>query len=371
MRTRTAVAMAATTVLGAGGAALAAGRYGSDFALRPPPEGPASEAGVTLHGADAERVVLTRTPASARPGVYGLSGRDLHAAVGEILDGTAHSVTRRLLRVQRGTLTPGSRVRLTPQAYAGDPGSALGLEHTEVAVPGELGPLPAWFTPGVRDTWVITVHGLGATREHPLNVTAALHGHGFPQLTLAYRGDPGAPASPDGIGHLGATEWHDLDAAMRYAVEYGADRLVLYGWSTGATMALRALAESPERHRVSGLVLDSPVLDWRSTVRAAAGSHGLPGALMPLAVRAAQGRTGLVPGSVAEAADPARLTVPTLLLHGPDDTLAPWAASRELAALRPDLVTLHTVPHAPHAAMWNADPHGYEETLRRFLTPLM
>ncbi|POX42340.1 alpha/beta hydrolase, partial [Streptomyces sp. Ru71] len=37
----------------------------------------------------------------------------------------------------------------------------------------------------------------------------------------------------------------------------------------------------------------------------------------------------------------------------------------------PDLVALHTVAHAPHAAMWNADPEGYEEALRRFLTPLM
>jgi alpha-beta hydrolase superfamily lysophospholipase len=371
MRTRTAVAMAATTVLGAGTAALAAGRYGSRFALKPSPRGPVPEGEVTLHGARADQVVLTRTPASVRPGVWGLAGDDLHAAVGDVLDLTPYSVTRRLLRVQRGTLTPGGRLRLTPQVYAGDPGDALGLEHTEVLVPGELGPLPAWFVPGARDTWVITVHGLGTTREHPLNVASALHTHGFPQLVLGYRNDPGAPASPDGIGHLGATEWRDLDAAMRYAVEYGADRIVLFGWSTGATMALRALAESAVRDRVSGLVLDSPVLDWRSTVRAVAESNGVPGALMPLTVRAAEGRTDPYAERRTDAADPARPTVPTLLVHGPDDTLAPWAASRELAAGRDDLVSLHTVPGAPHAAMWNVGPADYEETLRRFLTPLM
>lgn len=371
MRTRTAVAMAATTVLGAGTAALAAGRYGSRFALRPSPRGPVPEGEVTLHSVTADQVVLTRTLSSARPGVWGLTGDDLHAAVGEVLDLTPYSVTRRLLRVQRGALTPGGRVRLTPQVYVGDPGSALGLDCTEVRVPGELGPLPAWFVPGARDTWVVAVHGLGATREHSLNTATALHTLGFPQLALAYRNDPGAPASPDGIGHLGATEWRDLDAAMRYAVDFGARRIVLFGWSTGATMALHALAESPVRGWVSGLVLDSPVLDWQSTVRAAAESNGVPGALMPLAVRAAEGRTGLHPEPVADAAEPARLTVPTLLVHGPDDTLAPWAASRELAALRDDLVILHTVPGAPHAAMWNVGPAGYEETLRRFLTPLM
>jgi pimeloyl-ACP methyl ester carboxylesterase len=215
------------------------------------------------------------------------------------------------------------------------------------------------------------VHGFGATREQALNVLPALHRHRLPQLVLGYRGDPGAPASPDGISHLGHTEWRDLDAAMRYAVEYGAERIVLFGWSTGATMALRALDRSPVRDRVAGLVLDSPVLDWRSTVRAAVVQHRLPGALTPLAVRAAEGRTGQHAARHDETADPDRLTVPTLLIHGPDDTFASWDATRELAARRPELVALHTVPGAPHAAMWNVDPDGYEETLRRFLTPLM
>lgn len=63
--------------------------------------------------------------------------------------------------------------------------------------------------------------------------------------------------------------------------------------------------------------------------------------------------------------------MPTLVVHGPDDVLAPWGPSRRLARRRPDLVTLHTVARAPHGALWNADPTEYEEVLRRFLTPLM
>jgi uncharacterized protein len=88
-------------------------------------------------------------------------------------------------------------------------------------------------------------------------------------------------------------------------------------------------------------------------------------------VRAAQGRTGLHDDGIAGAADPARFTVPTLVFHGPDDTVAPWIHSRRLAAVRPNLVALHTVRNAPHGCMWNADPKAYEEALRRFLTPLM
>ncbi|WP_461031049.1 serine aminopeptidase domain-containing protein, partial [Streptomyces sparsus] len=76
-------------------------------------------------------------------------------------------------------------------------------------------------------------------------------------------------------------------------------------------------------------------------------------------------------GRLAEAADPHRLTVPALLLHGPDDRIAPWETSRAFAAARPDLVQLHTAPGARHAAAWNVDPHRYEDVLSRFLTPHM
>lgn len=359
----------------AGAAAVAAGRFASDAALKAPPGRPLpTEPRLTVHGTAAGQIVLTRDLASLRPGTYGLAGSGLHAVVGPVLESaphTADTVVRRLHRVTHGTLDPGDKVWLTPNAYIGDPHAALGLEHADVDVPGELGALPAWFVPGARDTWVITVHGLGATREHPMNVMGFLHRQRFPVLDLAYRGDLGAPRPADGLNHLGESEWRDLDAAIRYATRYGARRVVLHGWSTGATMALRAAAHSAVRDRIAGLVLDSPVLHWESTLRALASARRTPGALLPLAVRAAQGRTGLLGDHADDAAQADRLDVPVLLFHGPDDTVAPWAFSRRLAARRPGLVALHTVPQAPHGAMWNADPEAYEEALRRFLTPFM
>ncbi|MCZ9337233.1 alpha/beta fold hydrolase, partial [Streptomyces sp. TRM76130] len=82
------------------------------------------------------------------------------------------------------------------------------------------------------------------------------------------RGDAGAPRPPGGLRRFGETEWRDLDAAVRYAVDHGARKVVLLGWSTGATMALHTATRSALRDRIAGLVLDSPVLDWRATVRA-------------------------------------------------------------------------------------------------------
>ncbi|WP_330291958.1 alpha/beta hydrolase family protein [Streptomyces sp. NBC_00576] len=378
MRPVTATAAAVTAALAAGVASVAAGRYASDAALKAPPGRPLpTEPRLTVHFTAAGRVALTRALASQRPGTYGLAGEGTHAVVGPVLNHATHSadtVVRRLERVTHGTLEPRDKVWLTPNVHVGDPGTALGLEYLDIEIPGELGALPAWFVPGARSTWVITVHGLGATREHPLNVLPFLHRQQFPVLDLAYRGDPGAPRPQDGLGHLGETEWRDVDAAIRHALRHGAEHVVLYGWSIGATMALRAATRSALRDRVTGLVLDSPVLDWQTTLRALATARRTPGALLPLAVRAAQGRTGLhggPEGTAAEATDPTRLTVPALILHGPADTIAPWTPSRRLAARRSDLITLHQVPDAPHGAMWNVDPTTYEETLRRFLTPLM
>ncbi|MET7846942.1 alpha/beta fold hydrolase [Streptomyces avermitilis] len=375
MRTVKATAAAVTVAIAAGAAGVAAGRFASDAALKAPPGRPLpTEPRLTVHSTAAGQITLTRALASQRPGTYGVSGDGSHAVVGPVLATAPHSadtVVRRLERVTHGALESGDKVWLTPNVHIGNPSSALGLEHADVDIPGELGTLPAWFVPGVRDTWVITVHGLGATREHPMNVMGFLNRHHFPVLDLAYRGDLGAPRPQDGLNHLGETEWRDLDAAIRYAVRYGAERVVLHGWSTGATMALRAAAHSSLRERISGLMLDSPVLSWETTVRTLAAARRTPGALLPLAVRAAQGRTGLHGDRIQVAADPQHLQAPVLIFHGPGDTVAPWGLSRRLADSRPNLVTLHTVTNAPHGAMWNADPGVYEEAMRRFLTPLM
>ncbi|MGR8011299.1 alpha/beta hydrolase [Streptomyces hypolithicus] len=375
MRPAKATAAAVTILIGVGAAAVAIGRYAGDSALKSSPGRPLpTDPRLTVHAATAGQVTLTRGLPSLRPGTYGIEGPHVHAVVGPVVEDaphTADTVVRRLERVSFGTLETGSRVRITPQLYVGDPRSALGVPHTDVEVPGELGVLPAWFVPGDRDTWVITAHGLGTTREHPMNLLRFFQAHHLPVLNIAYRGDTGAPKAPGGLGHLGDSEWRDLDAAIRHAVRHGAERVILHGWSTGGAMALHAAADSPLRDRISGLVLDSPVLDWEATVRALAGARRVPGALLPLAVRAVQGRTGLRGDRLREAADPQALRIPTLIFHGPDDAIAPWHPARELARLRPELVTLHTVTGAPHGAMWNADPVTYQETLRRFLTPLM
>ncbi|MDR3083560.1 MAG: hypothetical protein LBV60_22030, partial [Streptomyces sp.] len=142
-----AVTAAVTAGIAVGAAGIAVGRYASDAALKAPPGRPLpSEPRLTVHSLAAGRITLTRDLASLRPGTYGLTGDGCHAVVGPVLEAAPHSadaVVRRLERVVHGTLEPGDKAWLTPNLYVGDPRTALGLRYTDVAVPGELGALPA------------------------------------------------------------------------------------------------------------------------------------------------------------------------------------------------------------------------------------
>lgn len=371
MRWGTAAAVAAAAV-GTGAAVLLIGRRASERMVHPAVARERAAGPVVVLTLAAGRATFTRSAESARPGRWAVEWADGgHAVVDEILHADERGVTRRLVRADRGTLAPGTAVRFTPRVHLGDPTGALGLPFTETAVEGELGALPAWRLDGKRGTWVILVHGPGADRQQTLPVLPVLHRLGLPVLAVTYRGDQGAPASPDGLGHFGETEWRDVEAALRLALDSGAGRVILYGWSLGATMVLQTAARSAWASSISGLVLDSPVLDWPATARRGAARAGYRGAAAELGALAAEGRAGVDLADFARLADGTDLRVPTLLLHGPDDALAPWRAAARLADRRADVVGLQAVPGGEHAGLWNADPDRYEEHLRRWLTPLL
>lgn len=312
-------------------------------------------------------VELARTAATARPGEFGLEGAGIHAIVGSVAAQSSDSVTRRLLQ-SSGGLRAGARVAVDTDVFAGDPMQALGFPFQDVSVPGQLGSMPAWLVPGSAATWAIFVHGIDGDRGGGLRVLPALHALGLPSLLITYRNDVGAPRSPDGLIHLGMTEWRDLEAAAQLALRSGAHQLVLVGDSMGGAIVTRFLRLSPLASHVSRVVLDAPALDWQSILSGQADRLHLP-FLAGTTEAAIQLRIGIDWASMNEIAHARDFRLPILLFQGLDDPLVPPANSAAFARALPGPVTFVTVPGAGHVQSWNLDPAAYDARVRTFLAP--
>ncbi|SEQ19266.1 hypothetical protein SAMN05216188_102352 [Lentzea xinjiangensis] len=323
----------------------------------------------TALGADGGNVVLAESEATTRRGTFGLVWPGGAAKVGGVAARGNGRVERPLLE---GAAPPeGTRVRVESNVHEGDPKTALGLVHSEVAVPSELGDLPAWFVPAERDTWVITVHGRGASREEALRVVPQLHGAGLPVLLITYRNDAGAPASPDGLYHLGDTEWRDVEAAIGYARSRGARDVVLYGWSMGGAIIGQTLARSSSAALVRGVVLDSPVTDWTQTLDLQARNRGVPTWLTPVAELVSGWRAGIDFDRFDLVRNPPAVKPPTLLFHGSADGTVPAQSSRDLATAAGGLgwpLRYVEIPGAGHTSGWNVATDTYRAALGDFLT---
>ena len=313
------------------------------------------------------RIRLRRSEATERPGTYGLDWDAGHAIVGPILDQTSQTVTRRLTEI-RGYLEPGTDAGLDSTVYAGGPREARGLSFRSVQVPDELGPMPAWLIPAGSRTWAIVVHGINDDREAGLRIAPTLRRAGLPSLLISYRGDLGAPASPDGMHHQGETEWQDLAAAVRYAVHRGASRVVLIGYSMGGALIAQLMERSPLSARVAGLVLDSPALDWKAILEFNAERMGLPGFFALPVEWALDVRTGPDWSSLDAVAHPEDFKLPILLFHGREDRVVPISNSDAFAAELGGHVTYYRVPAAGHTQSWNVNPALYDTRLQRFLS---
>ena len=323
-------------------------------------------ADVQVEHVGSDRIVLSRSEDTERPGVYGLDWPAGHAIVGAVLREDDESVTRRL-RAVRGYLAPGMDVAVDAQVYAGDPGT-LGAPFSDVAIEGELGTMPAWKVPGRRSkTWAIVVHGINSTPQTGLRLVPALRRAGLPSLLITYREDLGAPASPDGLHHMGLTEWRDLEAAARYALDHGARRLVLAGYSMGGAIVSQFMQRSALAPRVTGLVLDAPVLSWKDTLSFNATAMGFPSSSTLPVEWIIGARIEVDWDSLEAARHPDAFQLPILLFHGIDDDLVPISISDEFAAELPDRVTYFRVPEAGHCEAWNVDPRLYERRLGAFL----
>jgi len=324
-----------------------------------------------------ESVTLTRTALSARRGEFRLEWSSGYGLVGEILELSEKSVTRRFTGVL-GRLEQGLAVRVRPYALEDNPLRSCSLSYSTVSFSSELGTLPAWFVPAAHTpekpaptTWAILIHGRSGGPQEFVHALPTLHKAGLPALAPSYRNHGGAPRSPDGLHHHGHREWKDVESALEYALAHGAKDFVLYGVSMGGSMCLTTLRRSKYAHLIRGLVLDCPALDWNAVLEMQAESYKFSKRTARAVARVSEWRSGWALEKVNHTVDTAALGVPTLLIHGDTDTVVPVSSSDTFAKLHSSEVAYLRVADADHIQAWNVDQAACQAALESLLERVM
>lgn len=377
------LAGAAIALGGAVGTAIGIAAITAVFArtVVTPPQSRNEDTRVLAVNDEAHEIVLSDTNDARLPGEYSLwfDGGRGHARVGRILAEGNGRVVRELGMVDHGTLRAGVRARFSGWLMLSP--RELGLPFESVRVPSQYGDAPGWLFPAAKDDgkWAVHVHGRATRRQETLRGVPALHRAGYTSLVASYRNDGDAPTSPDGRYALGATEWRDVDAAIRFAAARGARSIVLVGWSMGGAIALQTVTRSSRRELVRGVILDSPVIDWSATLRFQARLMRLPSWIAAAVITTLQqrwstwitGQSSAVDlGTFDFVARAAELELPILLLHSDDDGYVPSAPSAKLAATRPDLVQYVRFETARHTKLWNYAPARWEREVSQWLDAL-
>lgn len=257
--------------------------------------------------------------------------------------------------------------------------TGAGLRAAEIVIPTELGPTPAWrVDAGDGEVWAVHVHGMGSTRAGTLRGVQAAVPAGLTSLIVTYRNTAEGIRHGSGRSTLGADEARDVEPALEYAIAHGARRIVLFGWSMGASIAMQLAHQPRWREHVVGIVADSPVLDWRATLEANCSRAGVPSwsahLAYPWLTHKLLARTiGLDRALDLDALDwtpPGRLKIPMLILQGSADQSTPWQVARDVAETNP-MVDLELFDDADHTMSWNSDPERWRSGTTDWLSKLL
>lgn len=327
---------------------------------------------------DTETLTLRVTPGVPEvttDGIWGVRAPD--GGYGQIVRIVARgsgTVTWEFGQMPGPALRAGEKLEIDHDSFPANPRVALGIPFQDVIYPGPLGKYPAWFVPGTDPDWAILVHGNSLQMTNDLEPMGALFRAGVPMLAISNRNDPGAPSAADGRLRYGLTEYRDLEAAVRYALGHGAKHVILVGRSMGGGIVASFLEHSNLASRVSGVILDAPMLSFSRTIDYAATQRSLPLVGLPIpqslvasAKWIAGVRYGVDWSGTDYLAGDSKLTAPILLFQGTADKTVPQATSDQLARDRPDLVTYIVTTGAGHLDSWNLNQARYESAIESFV----
>jgi alpha-beta hydrolase superfamily lysophospholipase len=248
-----------------------------------------------------------------------------HALTHYAAGGAATYRPERLSRWQKGVVVlTGVTV---PRPENVDTPADHGLTFTTHRFPSSGGAtLEAWHVPSAAPRGTVLVfHGHAGCKGRLMREIVAFHRLGYDVLAVDFRGSGG---SSDAVSTIGVREADDVAAAVEFVRGRWAGRpVVLFGQSMGAAAVLRAAAVLGVT--ADAIVLECPFDHLLTTVGHRFDAMGLPA--FPLAhLLVFWG--GVQHGFDAFAHNPAdyaaRVTVPTLLMHGARDSRVHTAESR-------------------------------------------
>lgn len=330
--------------------------------------------GVSRNG-EQSTVTLEDTAQTRRPGRYGAflpDGRHIRFSTAVVTSDTG--VAREVSASAADALVGVERVSWTGIEFP-TPNDA-GLHALDANIESEHGPIPAWVIDSAsRATWAVHIHGLGSSRAGTLRGVQIASELGLTSLVTTYRNTVDGPQVGSRRSTLGIDEFHDAEPALEFAIEHGAEQIVLFGWSMGASIALRLAHHSPWSNRVLAVVAESPVLDWRATLSANLTCAGLPSWTAYLAypwltfppLARPMGLASEIDLDLLDWSARDRIRKPTLILQGSHDHSTPWRIAEPVAAANPH-VTLELF-EADHTMTWNSDPERWRTTVSAWLTP--
>jgi fermentation-respiration switch protein FrsA (DUF1100 family) len=254
-----------------------------------------------------------------------------------------------------------------------------GLTAEEITVTTAEGDFPAWkvTVPG-SDKWAVLTHGRSGDRPDMLRMARPLNAAGYNLLLTTYPGDNVARPAQDGIWHFGVTEWDEIEAAVQYALDQGAQTLVMGAVSLGGAMTDGFLARSALADQVDGVILDAPVSSLRDGIDEGGESQTIPGVgwaipepLEDAGMLIASVRFGLDYDAVDYTDMAGLFDMPLLTFQTSADQTVPKAVNDRFMTEGSGKGGQYVVgPDVGHVLSWNADPQSYEELVTEFVGQL-
>lgn len=349
-------------------------------ALKSEPYNPADLQGGTVLAYDGtrENPTITIQPDEQEPkfddSVMGLVIGESVLVVGPVRSTEGSTQTRRVLDVIGQTARVGDRYGLTRDVWLTPEQAGMKARYIQIRTPDGR-KFPTWrINSKGSDRWAILTHGKGASRSEMLRMAQTLKDRNYNLLIITYTGDVGAPPYDDGMVHYGRTEWQELEAAVQYAEDRGAETYILGGISHGGAVTLGFLERGVLARRIDGVILDAPASSLGDVIDEAAEYRSLPVGDLPIpesledaAKLMVAFRYGVDYSAVDYSGKEGLVDVPLLVFQGDADQTVPKPVNDRFMDIAGQGGTYVVVEGADHVLSWNVDPEGYDREMRKFL----